>query len=47
MLTDQQIKDFQNLYREHYHENISRERALEEGMKLLRFIALINNIKNK
>jgi hypothetical protein len=34
-LTDQQIKDFQSLYKNHFGEEISREQALDKGKRLV------------
>ncbi len=45
MLTDSQIEELRALWRKEYGEDISRTCALEEGVRLLRFVALINNIK--
>ncbi len=44
MLTDRHIRDFQHLYLTHFGEEITRERAVEEGIRLMRFVALINNL---
>ena len=40
-LTDEQITQFQNLYKKHFGSKISRERAYEEGIKLVRLMQLI------
>ncbi len=34
-LTDKNIEDFRELYREHFNKEISRQEALEKGIKLL------------
>lgn len=44
-LNDKQIIEFQNLYRKHYGKSISREEVLNEGIKLVQLVAIINNIK--
>ncbi len=41
MLTDEQITKFQTLYRNRYGKEISREKAYEQGAKLIRLIELI------
>ena len=35
MLSDEQIQKFQKLYKKHFGEKISRERALKEGIQLI------------
>ena len=41
MLSDKQITEFQNIYKNYFGEEISREEACEKGTKLLRLIELI------
>ena len=41
MLSDEQIKQFQILYKKRFGKEISREEAYEKGAKLLRLIELI------
>lgn len=41
MLPDEQIKQFQTLYKKHFGKEISREEAYEQGAKLLRLVELI------
>jgi len=41
MLSDEQIKKFQALYKEQFGEDISREEAYEQGAKLIRLFELI------
>jgi len=41
MLSDEQIKQFQTLYKTHFGKEISREEAYEKGVKLLRLVELI------
>lgn len=41
MLTDQQIFKFQELYKNHFSKEISREEAYEKGAKLLRLVQLV------
>jgi len=40
-LTDQQLDDFQNLYKQHFGKEISRDEALEKGIRLVTLIKLI------
>lgn len=40
-LTNEQIAEFQELYRKHFSEEISHEQAHEEGIKLVRLMQLI------
>ncbi|QSH39348.1 hypothetical protein JXR01_03570 [Candidatus Kaiserbacteria bacterium] len=44
MLEEEQILEFQELHKQHFDQNITYEQALEEGLKLIRVVALINNI---
>jgi len=41
MLSDEQIKQFQILYKNHFGKEISREEAYEKGAKLVRLVELI------
>lgn len=41
MLSDEQIKKFQGLYKKQFGEEISREEAYEKGSRLLRLVELI------
>ena len=41
MLSDEQIKTYQTLYKNRFGKEISREQAYEQGVKLLRLIELI------
>jgi len=41
MLSDEQIKQFQMLYKKHFGKEISREEAYEKGAKLVRLVELI------
>jgi hypothetical protein len=41
MLSDEQIKKFQNIYRKRFGKEIDRKEAYEKGVKLLRLIELI------
>ena len=41
MLTDAQIAKFQMLYKEQFGKDISREEALEKGIKLMRLVELV------
>jgi len=40
-LTDEQITQFQTLYKKHFGADISKEQAHEEGIKLVRLMQLI------
>jgi len=41
MLSDEQIKKFQALYKNRFGKEISREEAFEQGAKLIRLVELI------
>lgn len=41
VLSDENIKEFQELYKEHFGVEISKADAYENGTKLLRLISLI------
>lgn len=41
MLSDEQIRKFQTLYRNRFGKEISREEAYEQGAKLIRLVELI------
>jgi len=41
VLSDENIKEFQELYKQHFGKEISKEDACENGTKLLRLISLI------
>ncbi len=41
MLSDEQIKQFQILYKNRFGKEISREEAYERGAKLIRLVELI------
>lgn len=41
MLTDDQITKFQTLYKKRFGKEISKEVALEQGVKLVRLMSLI------
>jgi len=41
MLSDQQIKKFQTLYKKRFNKEISRGEAYEKGAKLIRLVELI------
>lgn len=40
-LTDKQITEFQTLYHKHFGERITKERAREEGLRLIQLIELV------
>lgn len=41
LLSDKQISEFQEIYKEHFGTEISKEDARENGIKLLRLVELI------
>ena len=41
MLSNEQIKKFQTLYKNRFGKEISREEAYEKGVKLVRLVELI------
>jgi hypothetical protein len=41
MLTDEQVSKFQDIYRKKFGKEISREDALEGGIKLVRLMKII------
>lgn len=41
MLSDEQIKSFQVLYKNRFGKEIGRDEAYEQGVKLLRLVELI------
>lgn len=41
MLSDEQISAYQKLHKKRFGEEISRQRALEQGTKLMRLMELI------
>ena len=40
-LSDENIKEFQALYKERFGKDISKEDASEQGMKLLKLVSII------
>ncbi len=40
-LTDQQIKKFQALYKARFHQDISREKVYDMGIKLARLMQIV------
>jgi hypothetical protein len=40
-LSDEQISEFQEIYKEHFGTEISKEGAYQNGIKLLRLVELI------
>lgn len=41
MLSDEQITTFQTLYKNRFGKEISRQEALEQGVKLIRLVELV------
>lgn len=50
-LSDEKIREFQEIYKEHFGTEISKEEAHRDGLKLLRLIKILyapaDEIKNK
>lgn len=42
-LTEEQISEFQRIYFKRYDEEISREDAIDEGLSLIRLVAIVIN----
>jgi hypothetical protein len=47
MLTDEQVKKFQAIYRKRFGKEISQEAALEQGIKLVRLMEIIHRPMTK
>ena len=41
MLSDEQIKQFQILYKRHFNEDVTKEEALKKGIRLINLIRII------
>ena len=41
MLTDKEITDYQAIYKKIYGKNISKQEALEQGIKLIRLMEIV------
>lgn len=41
-LTDEHIAEFQMLYRKHFGKDISKDEALEKGLRLIRLMELVS-----
>ncbi len=41
-LTDEHIEEFQMLYRKHFGKDISKDEALEKGLRLIRLIEILS-----
>jgi hypothetical protein len=41
-LTDEHIAEFQMLYRKHFGKDISKDEALEKGVRLVRLMEIIS-----
>ena len=50
MLSDEQIKQFQILYKRHFNEDVTKEEALKKGIRLINLVRIIsrpiNNTEN-
>lgn len=44
-LSDVQVAQFQLLYKKHFGEEISRQRAIEKGEKLIRLVQVVYESK--
>lgn len=42
-LSDEQIVEFQRIYKERFGEDISRDEAIKEGLSLIRLVAIVIN----
>ena len=42
VIADEHIADFQKLYREHFGVELSKARALEKGLRLIRLIEVVS-----
>lgn len=40
-LNDKQIEEYQRIYKETFNKNISREDAIDQGLSLIRLVALV------
>lgn len=40
-LTEEQIKEYQRIYKEKFGEDISREDTIKEGLSLIRLVAIV------
>jgi len=42
VIADEHIAEFQMLYREHFGKDISKDEALEKGLRLVRLIEVVS-----
>ena len=47
LLTDEQVAEFQNIYRQKFGVEISREEAFEKGTKLIQLLRIIYKTPNE
>ncbi|MFH0795986.1 MAG: hypothetical protein V2A65_02900 [Candidatus Omnitrophota bacterium] len=47
MLSETQVKEFQNLYKQRFGRDISREEAYEKGVSLIRLIKILAKPKTE
>jgi len=40
-ISDQKLTAFQTLWKKYFHEDISKEKALEEGIKLINLVRIV------
>jgi len=45
-LSDEKVIEFQNLYKEHFGEEINKKDACEQGIKLLQLISVLYRPKD-
>lgn len=46
-ITEKQIESFQTLYKKHFGEEITKEEALNRGLKIIRLIEIVLKEKSK
>ena len=46
-LSDESIEKYQKIFREYYGKEISKEEALEQGLRLVNFMKLLIEIDNQ
>lgn len=47
MLSEDQIKQFQIIYKRHFNEDITKEKALEKGISLINLLRIVCRPINK
>ncbi len=46
-LTEKQIEEYQSIYKKTFGEDISREEAIEQGLYLIRLVAIVIDNRGK